>query len=114
MGNPDYIVRVTGAMPDGTVVDRKFECVEDAFKLSREMVVVNVEYLKSIVLRQSIGKSHAVEPLTKEQQKERDRQYSLERWRSIMRSASAITASDISMAVLTLTPDSTCMDSARH
>lgn len=45
----DYAVQLTGMMPDGTLVDRKFERVEDALDLSRQMTIVNLTYLKVIV-----------------------------------------------------------------
>jgi hypothetical protein len=47
----DYVVRLTGKMPDGKSVDRKFERVEDALEMSQQMAIVNLQYLKVIARR---------------------------------------------------------------
>lgn len=51
MKTPDYIVRVSGIMPDGSVVDQKFERMDDALELSRRMTIVTIAHLKTIVLK---------------------------------------------------------------
>ena len=47
----DYVVRLTGKMPVGKSVDRKFERVEDALEMSQQMAIVNLQYLKVIARR---------------------------------------------------------------
>ncbi len=49
---PDYVVRVSGWMPDGTHVDKKFTEaeVEDALTLASKMPISDMQYLKPIRL----------------------------------------------------------------